>query len=238
MIAIHTSADPLQAESAATFWEGVAQSRWGRYITAIERQAVLSAAAACGAPGAGLDVGCDGGRWCRLLTSRGWRMTATDINARSLELCRLRNPSVSCILVDARDRHFPVGTGSTDLLLCLEVPELTSDWFLPEARRALKDGGMLVGVHMNRCSWRGELSFRRAQLTGGRAYYQSAYPSFRRSVLACGFEILTERGCCWPPFSRRSDSNWIPLVTTLERMSGLQRVTSVSPWVVFTARRR
>jgi SAM-dependent methyltransferase len=237
MIATQTSTGDLQAESAATFWEGVAQSRWGRYITAIERQAVLSAAAACGEPGAGLDVGCDGGRWCRLLTSRGWRMTATDIKP-ALALCRQRNPSVSCILVDARDRHFPIGTATMDLVLALEVPQITSEWFLPEARRVLKYGGMFVGVHMNRFSWRGELSFRKAQWTGGPAYYHSAYPSFRRSVCACGFEMLTERGCCWLPFSRRSNSNWIPLVTRLERMAGLQRMTSVSPWVVFTAVRR
>jgi SAM-dependent methyltransferase len=225
-------------EDDATFWEGVAQSRWGRYVTAIEQEAVRAAAAAFEAPGAGLEVGCDGGRWTRLLCDRGWRMTATDINPRSLELCRQRNPSVSCILVDSHDRHLPADTGSMDLLLCLEMPEIDSDWFLPEARRVLARGGILVGVHMNRCSWRGELSYRKAQLVGGKAYYRSAYPAFRRFVERCGLELLSQRGCCWPPFKRDSDSSWISLVTTLERWTGLQRVTALSPWIVFTAVRQ
>jgi SAM-dependent methyltransferase len=222
----------------ATYWEGVACCRWGRYITAIEEEAVLAAAAAFKTPGTGLEVGCDGGRWCRVLCDRGWEMTATDINARALELCRRRNPSVSCILVDARDRHLPVSTRSMDLLVCLEVPEIDSDWFLPEAARVLKRGGILVGVHMNRCSWRGELSYRKARLLGGKAYYQSAYAMFRRSVEACGFELMTERGCCWPPFKRDSNSRWIRFASTLERLSGLGRVTALSPWIVFTAVRQ
>jgi SAM-dependent methyltransferase len=249
MIAMPTSTEPncapvrgvsnyAIAESDATYWEGVARSRWGQYITAIEENAVLSAAASFEAPGAGLEVGCDGGRWCRLLCDQGWRMTATDVNARSLELCRQRNPAVSCILVNSRDRHLPANTGTMDLLLCLEMPEIDSEWFLPEAQRVLRRGGILVGVHMNRRSWRGELSYRKAQLVGGKAYYRSAYPAFRRCVEACGFEPLTQRGCCWLPFQRDSDSRWIPFVTTLERVSGLQRVTALSPWIVFTAVRQ
>jgi SAM-dependent methyltransferase len=238
MIATHASADYLQAESTATYWEGVAQMRWGRYITAIEREAVLAAASAFPVAGVGLEVGCDGGRWCRLLCERGWCMTATDINVHSLVLCRQRNPSVACILVDPRDRLLPVGTETVDLLLCLEVPALCSDWFLPEAQRVLKRGGILVGVHFNRWSWRGELSYRKAQWFGGQAYYQTGYPTFRRSMAACGFEIFMERGCCWPPFGRASNSNLIPMVAKLERLSGLQRMTALSPWVVFTACRR
>jgi SAM-dependent methyltransferase len=238
MIATQTISDRLPAENVATFWESVAERRWGRYITAIEQEAVLAAAAAFAEPGTALEVGCDGGRWCRLLCNRGWSVTATDINPRSLELCEQRNPSVTCILVDARDRQIPVDTSTTDLLLCLEVPEITSDWFLPEARRVLKRGGMLVGVHMNRCSWRGELSYRKAKWFGGQAYYQTAYPVFRRSLVACDFEVQLERGCCWPPFGRKSNSSWIPAVAALERLCGLQRMTSFSPWIVFTAVRK
>src|SRR5487761_2009903 len=56
-----------------TFWERVNDGRWGRYVSEAEKEAVLKAHARCGQRGTFLEVGCDGGRWSKLLVDLGWR---------------------------------------------------------------------------------------------------------------------------------------------------------------------
>lgn len=226
---------PASQDGSVTFWENVAQTRWGHYVTAIEREAILAAAASFTAPGAGLEVGCDGGRWCRLLSDRGWKMTATDTNRFALDICQQRDPSVTCLHVRPDDDYLPVGTDTIDLLICVEVPVMTRSWFVREAQRVLKPGGVFVGVLANRCSWRGLLNHRFTRHLADPPLYRTSYAAYRSALRTQGFEIRSQRGCCWPPFARKSNSTLIPLATAIERFSGLQHITALSPWVVFTA---
>lgn len=229
------SASGAAPDGGVTFWENVAQTRWGMYVTAIEREAILAAADSFAAPGVGLEVGCDGGRWSRLLSARGWSMTATDTNRYALEICQQRDHRVTCMHVRSDDERLPVGDGSIDLLVCVEVPVMTSSWFVREARRTLCPGGAFVGVLANRCSWRGLISHRFTRHLADPPLYRTSFSAYRRSLQSQGFEISAQKGCCWPPFARKSNSTLIPLATAFERLSGLQRVAALSPWVVFTA---
>lgn len=218
-----------------TFWENVAQTRWGMYVTAIERDAILAAAESFSSPGVGLEVGCDGGRWSRLLSARGWSMTATDTNRFALEICQQRDPAVKCVHVRPDDDHLPADAEAIDLLICVEVPVMTSSWFVQEARRVLRPGGAFIGVLANRCSWRGLVNHQFTRHLADPPLYRTSFAAYRRSLNSHGFEVKSTRGCCWPPFARKSNSALIPLATTMERLSGLQRVAALSPWVVFTA---
>lgn len=75
MVAQHSSGVGPTAENL-TFWERVnVTTRWGRYLTSVERSAVLRAASMADAPGTSLEVGCDGGRWSSLLASKGSVLT-------------------------------------------------------------------------------------------------------------------------------------------------------------------
>jgi hypothetical protein len=60
----------------------------------------------------------------------------------------------------------------------------------------------------------------------------------RRSLVRAGFELLHEEGLAWGPFTRNSDSRWVPVATRLERALGLHHLPTLSPWVLVLMRRR
>jgi hypothetical protein len=115
---------------------------------------------------------------------------------------------------------------------------MDSSWFAPEAARALQEDGLLVGVTLNRTSLRGLFVRAKGFLTGSSPFYNRSYSEWHRRMSAAGFDIQFERGYCWFPFSRASNSAFIPLFVKLEKWLRLHRVPSLSPWVAFVARKR
>ena len=222
-----------------THWERVATTRWGRYTTRVEEDAVREALRIAGPPGVALEVGCEGGRWSRLLADAGWRTICTDVDPDALAVCQRRIPDATCILVERRARSLPCPDRSVRLVVCHEVfPVVESDWFLREAWRVLSDGGLLVGVTLNRSSLRGLFvrvrDFRRSRI---HVHYQRSYSAWKELATTAGFQLSYERGCCWFPLPRQSDSTLAPIFVALEQRLGLYRLTGVSPWVVFVARK-
>lgn len=230
-----------EASSEITVWERVATTSWGKYVTAVESDILQSAEKLAAPPARALEVGCEGGRWSKMLADLNWKMTCTDISRETLDVCKRKVPAAECILVDATARTLPAESGAFSLLLCIEVPPvIQSDWFLAEAFRALRGGGILAGTFLNRSSWRGMQGRLRANLAGGgdRRFYVQSYPRWKKNLLKQEFELVRELGFCWAPFSRASDSRLVPLATRMERWFGLNHLPSVSPWVGFIARKR
>lgn len=228
----------LSAATAGLFWEPVASRRWGRYISSIERQAIEFAMNRAPATGQALEVGAEGGRWSKMLADHGWQMTCTDINAAALEICQKRIPSAKCLLVDQDSTQFPCETNSVGLLLAIEVHELVEqEWFVLEARRVLTENGLFVGVFQNKRSWRAVLRNLKREANGEFKQYTASYAPWRTSMETQGFEMLKEVGLCWMPFGRTSNSPLIPMAVGIEKMLGLHRLPTLSPWIVFVARK-
>lgn len=222
----------------AMYWERVNGSRWGQYLTAIESRFIEDASTLAGPPRRAFEVGADTGRWSKMLADRGWKMTCTDVNEETLALCKQRVPDASVIVVDETDETLPSETAETQLLVCMEVPYVIERvWFMREAARVVAPGGYLIGVMHNRRSLRGIAHRVRAKNSAGYRFYQQSYPQWRRRLRAHGFEMVTEEGFCWFPMRRDGNSRVIPYIAGLEKWSGLRRLASVSPWVVFVARR-
>jgi SAM-dependent methyltransferase len=231
---------PLQViDEELSFWERVALTRWGKYVTRLEERMILRTESSITEPRRVLDFGCGEGRWTKLLTERGWQAICTDLDWKALAKCQKRNPSAQCILARGSETSLPVVSGSLGMILCIEVRGvLQSAWFVPETLRALSPGGVLCGVFHNRMSPRGFLRScldRRSRLP---SFYLMAYNRWRNNLLRQGFEIVHEEGLCWFPFSRYSDSWLVPICVSLERAAQLHRLPKLSPWVAFAARKR
>lgn len=235
----------LGTSDTQTHWEKVATTRWGKYITAIEERAILHANSLFEKPTAALDVGCEGGRWTELLDSLGWKMTCTDVHPQSLSKCQTRVPRARCILVSSDAKSLPCETASLDLLLCIEVlPVAQADWFAGEANRVLRPGGALVTVVSNSLSVRGwvyrmftTLDGERKQFRNESGIYSNGFPSWKKGLEEAGFNVMHTEGMCWLPFSRESNSRFIPPLTRMEEGLGLRRLTLLSPWVTLIARK-
>lgn len=177
-----------------------------------------------------------------MLTERGWDMTCLDVNSQSLAICQANVPAAKCILARPRDRSLPLATGAAKIALCIEVvPLIEADWFQAEVHRVLADNGIFVGVYINGRSLRGLASRLKNRLVSGPGsynFYQSCYTDWRQKLLQAGFEMEHEESCCWGPFTRNSNSPFVPAFTRMERTLRLYRVLAFSPWVVFIARKK
>lgn len=228
-------------DGAPTRWERTAGSRWGSYITAAEERALREASRLAGPPGHAVDVGCEGGRWAGLLVALGWSMTCTDVDPDTLATCARRIPEATCLQVSPADERLPLADASVRLASCMEVhPVAHSAWFAPEMLRVLEPGGLVVTVVWNRASARGWVADRLSRFRDGRPheyYGDGTYRSWRARTVEQGLEIVDERGLCWFPFGRASDSRLVPAAVRVERAIRLHRLPALSPWVVVTARR-
>src|SRR5438876_8483795 len=127
------------ADDEITFWEKIARTKQGSYITEIEKRTILKAHDLVGKPAIAFEIGYEGGRWSRLLADLGWNIICTDINPDVLEICQGRIPTAKCILTSPNESKIPCGAEIIDLLLCIEAfPVIHSEWLIDEAFRVLR----------------------------------------------------------------------------------------------------
>ncbi len=92
-----------QITEGIPLWENIStNSRYGRYATEIEKEAILKGLTHTAKPTRALEIGCDGGRWTKLLSDLGWNIICTDIDQQSLNICQKRVPTATCVHVNRR----------------------------------------------------------------------------------------------------------------------------------------
>jgi ubiquinone/menaquinone biosynthesis C-methylase UbiE len=104
------------------------------------------------------------------------------------------------------------------------IPE--SDTVLSKCSRILKNGCSLVFSFANKASSKSKLRNLR-----GKSYMRS-YDEIANELPKAGFKLVRKEGFNWLLFSRASENFLVPLSAKMERLFGLGRMSSVSPWVM------
>jgi 2-polyprenyl-3-methyl-5-hydroxy-6-metoxy-1,4-benzoquinol methylase len=188
------------------------------------------------APARVLDLAGGSGRFALPLLRDGYDVTVNDINPASLRLLQKRcaDLPVSLWPGDFLQVNIPGQFDSALAMECLE--NLPFEQALSRVRDLLKPGGVFVFTGLNSGSWR---FLARKML--GRARAGEHVMNMREYCATCdklGFEVVAIRGLMWTPFAVTSNSPLVPMFANLERVLGLTKIHSQSPWLLIMARRR
>jgi ubiquinone/menaquinone biosynthesis C-methylase UbiE len=209
-----------------THWETAAKTRMGKYLTKIEAQFIQNALN-FSTPNTIMDIGAEAGRFSQL--NPNTETISIDIDPYGLKRLKQKAPNTNTIQADAR--KIPLQNETLDAITMIEVldyiPEL--DQAFSEALRALKPETPLIVSFGNKSSPKAKL-----RRLSGKSYLH-AYDKVIKALKKAGFTVKKKTGYNWLPFGRMSQNSMIPLLATMEHITGLRRIPSLSPWVIVHA---
>jgi ubiquinone/menaquinone biosynthesis C-methylase UbiE len=214
--------------SEETHWEMAAKTRMGKYLTLIESNFIFNSVGNSEMHII-MDVGAEAGRFSLLAAGKSAVVIGIDIDNYSLNRLRRKNKEISLIQADAR--NIPLCENLFDAVFMIQVldyiPEL--DDTFRECHRTLKPGAPFFFSFGNSSSLKSVIrKFR------GKSYMHSCGEVLR--VLAqMGFSVKKKMGYSWLPFGRTSESKFVPILSGMERILGLRKLPSLSPWVIIYA---
>lgn len=218
----------MKDASTETHWEKAAKTKMGIYLTNVETDFVLNAInlAECSLV---VDLGAEAGRFSIIAAKNNVDIIAIDVEVHGLKRLRLKNKLVNVVLADAR--RIPLKENLLDAAFMIEVldyiPELET--VLMECHRILKCERSLILSFGNKSSLKSKLRKSRKK------FYMHSYHKMIQSLEKVGFEIVSKEGFNWLPFNRTSENPLIPLLAIIEKVLGLRKIPSVSPWVIIHA---
>ncbi|MCW4006934.1 MAG: class I SAM-dependent methyltransferase [Candidatus Bathyarchaeota archaeon] len=215
--------------STETFWEEAARTKMGSYLTKIETDFFKEAISnsdyklVC-------DVGTGAGKFTLIAVEKNLETVSLDIDLHGLKRLRLYTKKSHLIQADAK--ALPLKPGVFDAVFSMEVldyiPE--TDKVLNEFRTISKDGAGLFFSFGNQSSIKSKI--RNMQ---GKNYMHS-YGEVAAGLEKAGYKVLGKTGFNWMLFNRSSENSLIPLLGKLERIIGLRKIVSYSPWVLIKAK--
>ena len=220
-------AEPRKPDlSEETHWEKAAKTRMGQYLTKIETQFIQNALNSS-TLNTIMDVGAEAGRFSQLNTNA--ETISIDIDPYGLK--RLKQKASNTTIIQADARRIPLKNETLDAMTMIEVldyiPELEQAF--SEAFRTLKPETSLVVSFGNKSSLKAKLR----RLSG--KSYMHAYASVVLALTKTGFIVRKKTGYNWLLFGRMSQNFLIPFLAKMERLIGLRKIPSLSPWVIVHA---
>jgi ubiquinone/menaquinone biosynthesis C-methylase UbiE len=220
-----TEKQDVQAE---THWEKAAKTRMGKYLTNVETS-FINKALDLSQSNVIMDVGAEAGRFSELSKTSNAATISLDIDSYGLKRLKQKTGHIEAIVADAR--KIPIKNETFDAIFMIEVldyiPEL--DQALVECLRTLKPTASLVVSFGNRSSLKSKLK----EFSG--KPYQHSYRKVMQTLTATGFSVKRKTGYSWLLFGRMSENHLIPFLSRMERLFGLRRIPSISPWVIIHA---
>jgi ubiquinone/menaquinone biosynthesis C-methylase UbiE len=219
---------PKQDVSKKTHWEKASETRMGKYLTQVETSFIMDFIDLSKANTV-MDVGAEAGRFSQLSKGTSMETISLDINSYGLKRLKLKTKTINAIQADARKT--PIEDRTFDVIFMIEVldyiPEL--DEVLAECHRTLKPNAPLILSFGNKSSLKAKLR----EIKG--KSYKHSYRKVTKALIEAGFSIKEKTGYNWLLFGRISENRMIPVLAKMERLFGLRRIPSLSPWVIIHA---
>jgi ubiquinone/menaquinone biosynthesis C-methylase UbiE len=214
--------------SEETHWERAAKTRMGKYLTRTETDFILKSINPSQTYTI-MDVGAEAGRFS-LLTSNS-EATVIGIDIESYGLKRLKRKAKNINIVQADARKIPIKEGVFDAIFMIEVLDYIAelDEALTESYRTLKSNASLFLSFGNKSSLKSKLR----DLRGNS--YRHSYNRVMQCLSKIGFAVIRKMGYNWLLFGRTSENRLIPFSVGIEKLLGLRRISSLSPWVMLHA---
>jgi len=214
--------------SEETHWERAAKTRMGKYLTRTETDFILKSINPSQTYTI-MDVGAEAGRFS-LLTSNS-EATVIGIDIESYGLKRLKRKAKNINIVQADARKIPIKEGVFDAIFMIEVLDYIAelDEALKESYRTLKSNASLFLSFGNKSSLKSKLR----DLRGNS--YRHSYNRVMQCLSKIGFAVIRKMGYNWLLFGRTSENRLIPFSAGIEKLLGLRRISSLSPWVMLHA---
>jgi ubiquinone/menaquinone biosynthesis C-methylase UbiE len=211
--------------SEETTWEKAARTRMGKYLTRIETSFVIDSITGL-RPQMIMDVGAGAGKFSLLEKENNGTVVSIDLDNHGLIRLRLQNDKVNVIQADAR--NIPLKNEVFEAIFMVEVLD-----YIPEAEkvfeecyRTLKHNGLFVFSFGNKSSIKQKLRKLRGKS------YTHTYDRIMNWLSAIGFSVKRKIGFNWGLFGRTSENRLVPLFAGIERIFGLRKLPSFSPWVM------
>ena len=229
-------------ETAEYYWDVIAKTAMNRYLTEIETAFIEREIDQLGRkPAVVVDAGAGRGRLTRLLAARAEHVIATEARQELVDSLSEIALNVTPQFVSPDSVALPLKDESVDIVIAIEAAGLThSPEFHRECARVLRPDGVFVLTLQNRASWKGLLArLRRSRYRAehGATYYVWSFGELKRSLGDAGLRVTHAAGLNWLPFMRDSDNGLIGPLSVAERVLGLRKLASVSPWVLLSANR-
>lgn len=214
------------------YWDIWNATKMGQYLTDFEGRIIQqyltgNTSKIC------LEVSSGSGRLSKFILNDKNTDIAVDNNI--VPLLKLKNKFLGENITPVRgDAEFlPFKNQTFDAIICIQTIEYVSyKEFLKEARRLLKDGGLLLFTSANSNSYKKVLH---SYLSSHRKFYRKSFSEVCSLLKMNGFTLEKAYGYNWIPFKRASNSRFVIWFGLLERRLLLEKFPSVSPWVFFIA---
>jgi ubiquinone/menaquinone biosynthesis C-methylase UbiE len=214
--------------SEETHWERAAKTRMGKYLTRMETDFIFKSIKPLQTFTI-MDVGAEAGRFS-LLTSNS-EATIIGIDIESYGLKRLKRKAKDINVIQADARKIPIKEGVFDAIFMIEVLDYIAELgeVLTESHRTLKSNASLFLSFGNKSSLKSKLRDLRGKS------YRHSYNRIMRCLSKIGFVVVRKMGYNWLLFGRTSENRLIPFSAGIEKLFGLRRIPSLSPWVMLHA---
>ena len=214
--------------SEETHWERAAKTRMGKYLTRMETDFIFKSINPSQIYTI-MDVGAEAGRFSLLTSNSEATVIGIDIESYGLKRLKLKTKNINVIQADAR--KIPIKEGVFDAIFMIEILDYIAELgeALTESHRTLKSNASLFLSFGNKSSLKSKLRDLRGKS------YKHSYNRVMQCLSKIGFVVVRKMGYNWLLFGRTSENRLIPFSAGIEKLFGLRRIPSLSPWVMLHA---